>query len=168
MVKNMKKSLPFRAWFYFRQGWATYFAFIFAAINTMVVTYYLAIEKLPVLNEIFPSFGLYLVTLSILGIPLLILVGYAHYKRTPAFSEEIEVSYLSNPYLFKIAPGWNMEVVFPFYLLVTNILMKISKNEKLSDEEVKELNEIQKNLKDLLKGEYIGDYRKNTRSKKKS
>jgi len=164
----MKKSLPFRAWFYFRQGWATYFAFIFAAINTMVVTYYLLIEKLPVLKEIFPSFGLYLGTLVILGIPLLILVGYAHYKRTPAFSEEIEVSYLSNPYLFKITPGWNKEVVFPFYLLITNILMKISKNEKLSDEEVKELNEIQNKITELLKGGYVGDYRRITRSKKKS
>ena len=44
----MKSNLAFRAWFYFRQGWSTYFAFIFAAINTLTVTYYLAIEKIPI------------------------------------------------------------------------------------------------------------------------
>ena len=37
-------------------GWGTYFAFIFAAINTLTVTYYLAIENYPVLKAIFPSF----------------------------------------------------------------------------------------------------------------
>ena len=30
-----KKSTSFRAWFYFRTGWAVYFAFIFAAVNTL-------------------------------------------------------------------------------------------------------------------------------------
>ena len=52
----MKQNIGFRAWFYFRQGWATYFAFIFAAINTLTVTYYLAIENYPFLNNIFPPY----------------------------------------------------------------------------------------------------------------
>ena len=51
-----EKKLLFRAWFYFRNGWGTYFAFIFAAINTLTVTYFLAIEEYPILNSIFPSF----------------------------------------------------------------------------------------------------------------
>ena len=53
----MKQNIGFRAWFYFRAGWTTYFAFIFAAINTLTVTYFLAIENYPSLNNIFPNEG---------------------------------------------------------------------------------------------------------------
>ena len=56
----MIKNLPFRAWFYFRQGWGTYFAFILAAVNTLTITYYLAIEEAPILKELFPSFIFYM------------------------------------------------------------------------------------------------------------
>ena len=67
----MKKYLPFRFWYYFRQGWTTYFAFIFAAINTLTVTYFLAIENYPVLNQIFPSFTQYIFVVVMIGIPSL-------------------------------------------------------------------------------------------------
>ena len=73
-----KKGLAFRAWFYFRQGWGTYFAFILAALNTMVTTYYLAIKDVPSLKVIFPSFTAYALILSIIGIPMLVIVGYVH------------------------------------------------------------------------------------------
>ena len=52
---TVARNRGFRAWFYFRNGWSLYFAFIFAAINTLTVTYFLAIERYPVLNEIFPT-----------------------------------------------------------------------------------------------------------------
>ena len=67
----MGKNPGFRAWFYFRQGWSTYFAFIFAAINTLTVTYYLAIENYPFLKTIFPSFEQYILIVVLVGIPLL-------------------------------------------------------------------------------------------------
>ena len=37
---TVARNSGFRAWFYFRNGWSLYFAFIFAAINTLTVTYY--------------------------------------------------------------------------------------------------------------------------------
>ena len=74
----MRKNLPFRSWFYFRQGWGTYFAFIFVAINTLVTTYYLAIREIPTLNVIFPFFINYVLIVSAIGIPLLIATGYLH------------------------------------------------------------------------------------------
>ena len=97
----MGNHLGFRAWFYFRNGWSTYFAFIFAAINTMVVTYYLAIENLPTLKEIFPSFLLYLTVISSIGVPLLIFVGYIHFKRTAAYKAEADIYYESNPFALR-------------------------------------------------------------------
>jgi len=52
----MAKNLPLRAWFYFRTGWGTYFALLFSALNTLVVTYYLAIENYDFLLGTFPTF----------------------------------------------------------------------------------------------------------------
>tara|TARA_B100000749_G_scaffold166733_1_gene128113 strand:+ start:57 stop:191 length:135 start_codon:yes stop_codon:yes gene_type:complete len=43
----VEKNLGFRGWFYFRTGWATYFAFMVAAVNALTVTFFLAIEKYP-------------------------------------------------------------------------------------------------------------------------
>ena len=61
-INFVKNNLGFRSWYYFRTGWSTYFAFILAALNTLTVTYYLAVEKIPVLNIIFPSFAYYILT----------------------------------------------------------------------------------------------------------
>ena len=94
----MGKNLGFRGWFYFRIGWSTYFAFIFAAINTLTVTYYLAIDNYPALKEIFPSFEQYLLIIVSIGIPILILTGYSHYKKTKAFRSEVDIWIESNPY----------------------------------------------------------------------
>ena len=152
----MRKNLGFRAWFYFRQGWSTYFAFIFAAINTMVVTYYLAIREASFLKTIFPSFLSYFVIISAIGIPLLVLIGYVHYKRIAAYSSEADIIAESHPYYYKLPPGYNVEVLFPLYLTITNILVKLSKNEKLTDKELNEIIELQKKIDILIKGGYIG------------
>lgn len=152
----MKKQKTFRFWFYFRQGWGIYFAFIFAAINTMVTTYYLAIKNMPFLLEIFPSFMHYSLTLISVGVPFLIFVGWLHFRRSLAFSSEMDVQYASNPYFFKAQPGWQMEVIFPLYLSMSKILVKISNGEKLTDDEIKNLNTIQEKVEKLLKGGHVG------------
>ena len=68
---TVARNRGFRAWFYFRNGWSLYFAFIFAAINTLTVTYYLAVEKYPDLNWIFPTFFHYIAIVVATGVPLL-------------------------------------------------------------------------------------------------
>ena len=152
----MKKNLGYRSWFYFRQGWSVYFAFIFAAANTMVTTYFLAIENMPALKSIFPAFWIYVVTVLIIGIPLLVLIGYIHFRKIPAYSSEAEISLTSNPYIYKAYPGWQSEIIFPFYLLMGIMMVKISKGEKLDENELKDLEEIQKKIKFLLDGGYVG------------
>ncbi|MDE1843595.1 MAG: hypothetical protein KGH95_08105 [Thaumarchaeota archaeon] len=152
----MKKRHAFRAWFYFRQGWALYFAFIVSAINTMVTTYYLAIEKEPILKQIFPSFSIYLFILSIIGVPTLVAVGYIHFKRIPAFQSEADITTESNPYYYKVPPGYWREVYTPIYLVMTKLLIKSINNEKLTEAEINEITELQKKLDVLIKGGYIG------------
>ena len=149
----MSKKIGFRFWYYFRTGWQTYFAFIFAAINTLTVTYFLAVENYPVLKEIFPTFIHYIVILLLVVVPILIFIGYAHFKRTSAYSSEADVVIESNPYYYKLPPrGYWMTAVMPLFVQLTNMMIKWSNNEKFSKEEQADLLEIQKQLSLLIKG----------------
>ena len=127
-----------------------------AAVNVLTVTYFLAIENYPSLQVVFPTFVHYILAAVIIGVPLLVLVGYAHYKRTQAFSAEADITAEAYPYWYKLPPGWNKEVVFPLYLQMINLMIKISKNEKLSTDETKEMSNIQKSLSSLIEGGYVG------------
>jgi hypothetical protein len=149
----MPTKIGFRFWYYFRTGWQTYFAFIFAAINTLTVTYFLAVENYPVLKEIFPTFIHYIVVLLLVVVPILIFIGYAHFKRTSAYSSEADVVIESNPYYYKLPPqGYWMIVVMPLFVQLTNMMIKWSNNEKFSKEEQADLLAIQKKLSLLIKG----------------
>ena len=127
-----------------------------AAINVLTVTYFLAIENYPVLQAIFPTFGHYIAIVVGTGVPLLVLVGYFHYKRSQAYVAEADINIEANPYWYKIPPGWNREVVFPLYLNMINLMLKMSKNEKLTTDELEKMSDLQKSLSDLIDGGYIG------------
>ena len=140
----MKRTLPFRAIFYFRTGWSLYFAFVLAAINTLTVTYYLAIEKLPILKEVFPTFGTYLMVAVGIGVPLLILVGYSHFKKTGAYKAEAEVVYEANP--FSTRSIVNSELILELQLKVIQYVIKSSNNEQLTQDELKEMKSLHKEI----------------------
>ena len=154
-------QLPFRAWYYFRMGWSTYFAFVLAAINTLTVTYYLAIEKAPFLQEIFSSFLIYILFAVSIGIPLLIGIGYIHYKKSPSFTSESDITVESYPYYYKLTPGFDREVVFPLYMMMTKMMKTISSGEKFTDDELKEIDVLQDKIDLLLKGGMVGNFRRN-------
>lgn len=136
----MKRNSGFRFWFYFRSGWSSYFAFIFAAINTLTVTYYLAIEKYPFLEAIFPNFVQYSLIIIAIGIPLLVIVGYGHWKRTPAYRAEADVWVESNPYQARMLV--NSEMLIKLNLRLIELLLKQSQNKNLSENELTELKEL--------------------------
>jgi hypothetical protein len=152
----MKQGLFYRSWYYFRMGWSTYFAFLFAAVNTLVVTYYLAIEKFPPLLAIFPTFIHYVGIAVSIGMPFLVIIGYIHYKKVPAFSAETDVIQESHPYNFKALPGIQIQTIFPLYLQISQMMIKWSKNEKLSEKEINETIKVQNDLKKLIQGGYVG------------
>ena len=133
----MGKNTGFRSWYYFRMGWSTYFAFIFAAINTLTVTYYLAIEKVPILEIIFPTFIQYVVIVSGIGVPILIVVGYVHFKRSKAFKSEVDIVVETNPYGRRSIV--NTELLLEINLKLMEFLVRLSKNEKITEQEIKEL-----------------------------
>ena len=143
----MKTPLPFRSWFYFRQGWSVYFAFIFAAINTLVVTYFLAIDSYPILKEIFPTFIVYITIVVTIGIPLLITVGYLHFKRSPAFRAEAKIMLESNPFVRRVLV--NSELTLKLNTKLMELILKISQGEKLSKEDILAASKIKDELEKL-------------------
>jgi len=152
----MAKIKPFRKWFYLRTGYQLYFSFIFAGVNTLVITYFLAIERAPFLKEVFPTFPHYAVFMILTGVPILIFAGFIHFKKMPAFKSEQEVAVGSNPFVYKLAPGHQKLVMYPFFLLMSEFMLKLLENEKITEEKKKEMQKIQEKMKTLLKGGYIG------------
>ena len=144
----MQKHRGFRAWFYFRNGWSLYFAFIFAAVNTLTVTYYLAIEKIPSLQIIFPSFLHYIVIVTIIGIPILVFIGYAHYKRTAAFRSEVDISIETNPYQRRLVV--NTEAIIRLNLNLLDTISKSSIIEKISKEDLENITNIKNEISELI------------------
>ena len=144
----MEKNLSFRAWFYFRTGWSTYFAFIFAAINTLTVTYFLGIENYPQLLEIFPSFLQYVVVISGLAIPILVAAGYLHYKKSSAFKAEADINIEANPHWRRMLT--NTDLLLSSYVNLIELIPKITNHEKLSEDELKELTKLKESLKNQI------------------
>ena len=158
----VKQRTGFRGWFYFRMGWSTYFVFILAAINTLTVTYFLAIDNYPTLKAIFPSFEQYAVMMVCIGIPLLILVGYAHFKKTLAYKSEMDVMIESNPYITRNTV--NADLSLKLNLKLISLLLRMSNGEKIEKNEIDEIeklhNEISKfvekrNFKNDLDIEFV-------------
>jgi hypothetical protein len=150
----VKKNLGYRAWFYFRMGWTTYFAFILAAINTLTVTYFLAIENYPELMAVFPSFEIYIVIITSVGIPTLIFVGYSHYKKTNVFKSEVDILVESNPILRRTTVNADMNLRFSIKLF--DLLLKLSKN-KVSEDELNDAKKIQNEIIDLIKNRSLSN-----------
>ena len=144
----MEKNLGFRGWFYFRTGWATYFAFIVAAINALTVTFFLAIEKYPLLSMIFPTFFHYVVVVVGIGVPVLVLVGYVHFKRSKSYRAEADIGIETNPHFRRMLQ--NTEVLLPSYLKLTELMIKLSENKKLTDKELEEVSKLQKKLNEHI------------------
>ena len=144
----MRTSTGFRGWFYFRMGWSTYFAFILAAINTLTVTYFLAVDNYPALNIIFPSFEIYILIITSIGTPVLIFIGYVHYKKTKAFRSEMDVLVESNPFLRRNTV--NADIILRFNINLINLVLKLSKD-TISEDELNDMKKFQNEITDLIK-----------------
>ena len=134
---DVRKNIGFRSWFYFRTGWSMYFAFILSAVNTLTVTYYLAIEQIPFLKEIFPSFLHYVIIFVMLGVPILIITGLIHFKKTSARKAEVDISVETNPYQLRNLV--NSEMILLLNMKLARIIFNSEKGEKISEDDLKEL-----------------------------
>ena len=144
----MTKNTGFRSWYYFIIGYSSYFAFIFAAINTLTVTYFLAIDNYPVLKEVFPTFIIYVIIVAGVGIPLLVSAGYIHFKRTEAFSSESAINFESNPFSRRMLVNTELSLKINQELIA--LLLKMQKDEKINEEALEQVQKTQSEVNKLV------------------
>ena len=155
ITKAHNPSLTFRLWLYFRIGHANYFAFLFAAITTLVTTYFLLIQDVQLIKEIFPTFAHYVVTAVLVGVPFLITIGYIHFQRSQSFKAESDIRVETNPHQRRIL--LNTEFLLAIVFRLNNLLLKKLINEKLTEKELGEIHMIQENIQDYKQGRTISD-----------
>jgi hypothetical protein len=151
----------YRAWYYFRMGYATYLTFLLGYVSTLVTVYYLAIKESPVLLEIFPKFLPFAVFSTVIGCPLTVAIGWFHLKPSKLYSSEADVGVESNPYNYRMPPGFWMEVFTPFYLEMLNQTERLLDSRGLLGEEDRErIASLREKMQVLLNGGYVGKPRR--------
>ncbi len=147
----------YRSWYYFRLGYGTYLAFIVGIFGTLVSIYYLAVRSAPDLLDIFPHFWVFAVVASVIGLPLSVLIGWGHLKRSSLWRTEVDIGVEANPYYYKLTPGFQKDVYAPLYLEVLRLVRKLSEREHLLTEEEKAtILDIEKKMEILIAGGYVG------------
>ena len=150
-------KLLFRAWFYFRQGYNLYLAFLIGFASNIVVLFRLGVEPNGVLHSIFPSLGIFTAVGLLVAIPIGILAGLYHMKRTGAYAADASVATEANPYVYKVVPGKEKEVFLPLWILTVRSLARMLDQQKtMTVDERKEMEDILNKANSLLEGEYVG------------
>jgi len=151
----------YRAWYYFRQGYATYLTFLLGYVSTLVTVYYLAIRNMPALLEIFPRFTEFAILATVVGGPLAVAIGWAHMKRSRLYSSEADIAVEASPYSYKLPPGYMKEAWVPVMLAQLRLLRRLSEaSGLLTDSDKIEVDELEKKMVTLVKGGYVGTPRR--------
>ena len=82
---------------------------------------------------------------SAIGVPLLVVIGYIHYKRTKAYKSEADVMVESNPYQRRNIV--NITILVSLTMKLNEMMFKMAKNEKLTSKEIEEIEKLQKEVK---------------------
>ncbi len=155
-----KQRRFFRLLFYFRTGYAVYLMLAIGGINVLTSTYFLAADDFPFITYLFPTFEIYVTAAILLGIPIVSVTGYIHFKRIGAHSANSAVSVQNYIYHYKLRPGFESEVFGPSYKMILHLMFKRMRTEKFTDNEIKEIDELRAKLKHLADGGSVGKYPK--------
>jgi len=150
-------KLLFRAWFYFRQGYNLYLAFLVGFASNIVVLFRLGISDNKYLSGIFPTLSVFTVVGLLVAVPVGILTGLYHMKRTGAYAADASVTTEANPYIYKLVPGKEREVFLPLWILTARSLAKVlERQETMTMEDRKEMEDLLNKANSLLEGRYVG------------
>jgi hypothetical protein len=150
-----------RLWYYFRTGYAIYLTFFLGYGSTLVTVYYLAIKNVPSLLDIFPKFWPFAILATAIGGPLAIGLGWVHMKRSVGYTSEVDIGVESNPYNYKLMPGYLREAFAPLYLeLLLQQKKMMQAQGLLSDEDRARIEDLEKKLQLLISGGMTGTPRR--------
>ena len=159
MANNVPRYAT-RFWYYFRMGYATYLNFLLGYVSTLVTVYYLALKSAPTLLALFPKFVPFAILATVIGVPFTGLVGWIHLKRSPAYRSETDINMESNPYNYKLPPGYWTDVFAPVYLeILTELKRLMDANNLLRAEDKARVDELEKKLVILKDGGFVGNPR---------
>lgn len=153
-----KHRRGFRLLLYFRTGYATYLMVLIGAVNVLTSTYFLAVDEIPFIKEIFPTFDLYVLTAVLIAIPIISVTGYVHFKRIGAHSASTALYMQNNVYNYKFYPGFNLEVFAPSYRAILRLSLKRANSEKFTDDDIQNIDMLRERLKHLIDGGSVGKY----------
>jgi hypothetical protein len=157
----LKLGFVARLWYYFRLGYSTYLTFLLGYVSTLITVYYLAIKNIPELLNIFPKFVPFAVLSTLIGAPLSIVIGWLHLKRSAAFSAEADIGAESNPYMYKLYPGYTKEVQYPVYLeLLIQMRRLLDAQHALSPEDRARIDNLEEKIRTLVSGGFVGSPRR--------
>jgi hypothetical protein len=121
--------------------------------------WYLAIQNIPIVQQVFGHFLEFAIATSVVGTVAAIVIGYVHLKRSPAYSSEADIGVESNPYYYKLPPGFNREVFAPMYFELLVLMQKILEGRPLGDEDKARIEKLKEKLKLLESGGAVGSER---------
>ena len=161
------RYVSYKWWYYLRTGYSLYVAFPLGFVSTVIVVYSLGIkptiESNPptaigdFLQLIFPRLTYFLITGAVVLIPVCILLGMYHTRKTGPYEADASLLTEQNPYAFKAIPGKELEVFIPLWLMTAQALEKILDQQKImTAEERRGFEEAINKATTLVKGKMVG------------
>lgn len=94
---RVNRSFLYRAWRYYRDGFAIYVSKPLSIVNFLTITFYLLVERVSWLQVLLPHFYIYSIVALITLIPTSILFGWWHMRKSKVFGTEAILVASSNP-----------------------------------------------------------------------
>jgi len=88
-----------KSWFDFRMGHSLYLIFILSFANFILISHRLLIERVPILNEYFPSLWYFAIIFILAYIPASIIIGTWH--RKTQLRVDTDIAMRQNPFMAK-------------------------------------------------------------------
>ncbi len=155
----------FRSWYYFRTGWSIYVAFFVGFFSNIIVIYSLGIKPViesggplgTILQVLFPHLTNFVVIAAVVTTPVCVYIGLLHMKRTGAYAADASVATEAHPYVYKVIPGKEQEVILPLMMLTAKGLAKMLDTQtSMTQEERKEFEDVLAKANSLLAGHPVG------------
>jgi len=147
-----------RFWEY-RAFYSAYIALFISISNWITIQYKLVLKQAPVLGSVFNNLWTFLIAAVIIFSVVSVLGGhYIHRKRQ--FRIEQELATEENPYLYKAAPGKDLDLYTPLAILQLEALEDLLRlNNALTDENEKLFQKYKSDLTKLAEGKMIGKFK---------
>jgi len=158
----MNKKKFAMMWLYFRTGYSYYFVFLISGLNALMIAYFVVIlgtqceagkslaeqgDVLCLIRYMFPHFGWFVLFTIVVGVPMLVGIGYWHYTRNQ-YGTHAYIEWETNPYLYKLTG--HQKVMFE---LMKEVIAEIKERNVINFEKTRRLTILEDKIESLLKGE---------------